>query len=832
MIKISNLNKYYNKGKKNEIHVLKNITYEFPSTGLVTFLGESGSGKTTLLNLLGGLLYSDETIYYDNVIFNSKNINELDKYRNKNIGFIFQNYLLLNNETVYDNLRLALEVCDIFDKEEQEKRIVETLKALKIYRYRKKIAGKLSGGEQQRVSIARAIVKGAKVLLCDEPTGNLDKKNSIKVMDILKSISKNALVILVTHNKDLARFYSDRIINMRDGEIISENSRENYTLDTTYTDTIYLGDLKEKRIDNDKIKINYYTDNSADINLRVILQNGRLFIQSNVETNIFDNENLDVREGTKKDLSNENLDYNFDFSDFNDKYDKDYSFLNLFFKSFKKSKNKIKEKIFKSISYVLGLILALFSLLGIASIYSTQEDAFYDEGYYILNTDEHALTNDINYFVNQGFIDNVVTRNSEIITFDIDGFDDKRYSLPEYFGLARYSNEELLVGLKPDHNGIVLGEKIAYMISKEYDITYEEIVGENICYRDKKLKINGITKNNCLIYFSKDIINKINKSKIYNLIDVNDKSKFEVVEENSSIPLNNSVFVEKSSNYKIGYNISNNLIVRGYIKEIPELDDVIVTNQNNFQYFNKLNKYAYYDDSINICEGRNIEKYNEIIIPKGYGSIGDVFNSNEVVGIYDNDINETNCAIIGSDFIVDQYLGGKMSLFYTAQFKIKNMDSLKSYIENSQFNDFSLSTSKDYVNRIRFTENELGFIIVFVTTLIATLIYIYFMKRSEIIVDHYNITVLRSMGATKKYIYKRYLASNIAESLKTITFGLLSGFLIYYVIVQKMNNVLLELINILVLTLLVVFSYFLITLLPLHGILKKEPAYLTAKYDI
>ncbi len=97
MIKISNLNKYYNKGKKNEIHVLKNITYEFPSTGLVTFLGESGSGKTTLLNLLGGLLYSDETIYYDNVIFNSKNINELDKYRNKNIGFIFQNYLLLNN---------------------------------------------------------------------------------------------------------------------------------------------------------------------------------------------------------------------------------------------------------------------------------------------------------------------------------------------------------------------------------------------------------------------------------------------------------------------------------------------------------------------------------------------------------------------------------------------------------------------------------------------------------------------------------------------------------------------------------------------------------------
>lgn len=88
------------------------------------------------------------------------------------------------------------------------------------------------------------------------------------------------------------------------------------------------------------------------------------------------------------------------------------------------------------------------------------------------------------------------------------------------------------------------------------------------------------------------------------------------------------------------------------------------------------------------------------------------------------------------------------------------------------------------------------------------------------------------MGATKKYIYKRYLASNIAESLKTITFGLLSGFLIYYVIVQKMNNVLLELINILVLTLLVVFSYFLITLLPLHGILKKEPAYLTAKYDI
>ena len=230
MIKITNLNKYYNKGKSNEIHVINNTTLELPEKGFVAFLGKSGSGKTTLVNVIGGLDRYKGKIEYDNEELSNYPMKKFDKFRAEKIGYVFQNYNLLKNVTVYENLRLALEFINIVDKDEVNERIKYCLSAVGMYKYRHRLAGALSGGQQQRVSIARALVKNAKIIIADEPTGNLDTENSIEVMNILRSISNQILVLLVTHDEQFASFYSDRIIRIKDG-VVENDTNNSYGSD-------------------------------------------------------------------------------------------------------------------------------------------------------------------------------------------------------------------------------------------------------------------------------------------------------------------------------------------------------------------------------------------------------------------------------------------------------------------------------------------------------------------------------------------------------------------------------------------------------------------------
>ena len=212
MIELKHINKTYDK----KVSVLNDINLTLPDVGLISIVGESGSGKTTLLHILGGLDKYDGEVFYNGVKYNS---HQLDIYRQDGIGIIFQNYLLFENLTVYDNLAICLKIIGITDKEEVDKRITYVLNQVGMFKMRKKLAKNLSGGQQQRISIARALIKETKVLLADEPTGNLDRKNTIEIMNILKKISKTTLVVLVTHNKEMANLYSDSIVGIVDGKI-------------------------------------------------------------------------------------------------------------------------------------------------------------------------------------------------------------------------------------------------------------------------------------------------------------------------------------------------------------------------------------------------------------------------------------------------------------------------------------------------------------------------------------------------------------------------------------------------------------------------------------
>ena len=221
MIELKNINKIY-KGSKYSVQALKDINVKFDNVGLVSIVGTSGCGKTTLLNLIGGLDSDYQgDIIFDNINVKQYNSKKLDTYRSEKIGFVFQEYNLINTIDVYSNIEIALSMTKI-NKFEKKKRILDISKRLGIEDLLKKSPLELSGGQKQRVAIARALIKKPQVILADEPTGALDSKTSKEIMEILKDISKECLIIMVTHNEKLANEYSNRIINMLDGYIIGD----------------------------------------------------------------------------------------------------------------------------------------------------------------------------------------------------------------------------------------------------------------------------------------------------------------------------------------------------------------------------------------------------------------------------------------------------------------------------------------------------------------------------------------------------------------------------------------------------------------------------------
>lgn len=292
MIKITNLNKYFYRKKYNEIHVINDTTLEFPQTGLVTLLGESGSGKTTLLNVLGGLDgFDNGEIEIDGNIIKKYSAKKIDKIRNEKIGYIFQNYLLLKQKTVYENLELVLNMYSL-DSKKIDERITYVLNAVGMLKYKKKRVSELSGGQQQRIAIARALIKSPSLILADEPTGNLDEKNTIEIMNILKKISKTTLVILVSHEKRVAYSYSDIIIELKDGKVTGTKALDNKNgYEFEDDQNIYLKELNYENIENDNVKISYYTSSKDKINLNIVYKNNKVYIESNQPVIVLDNSN-------------------------------------------------------------------------------------------------------------------------------------------------------------------------------------------------------------------------------------------------------------------------------------------------------------------------------------------------------------------------------------------------------------------------------------------------------------------------------------------------------------------------------------------------------------
>lgn len=224
MLKLINIKKDYVTKGVPTVHALKGLTVNFRRNEFVAILGPSGCGKTTLLNIIGGLdRYSEGDLIIEGKSTKSYNDRDWDTYRNHSVGFIFQSYNLISHQTILKNVELALTISGV-KKAERRQRALEALKTVGLEGMEKKKPNQLSGGQMQRVAIARSLVNNPEILLADEPTGALDSETSIQIMDLLKEVAKDRLVIMVTHNPDLAYKYANRIIKMSDGLLTDDSN--------------------------------------------------------------------------------------------------------------------------------------------------------------------------------------------------------------------------------------------------------------------------------------------------------------------------------------------------------------------------------------------------------------------------------------------------------------------------------------------------------------------------------------------------------------------------------------------------------------------------------
>ena len=269
MLRLENITKEYITGD-SKVEALKGITLEFRKSEFVSILGQSGCGKTTLLNIIGGL----DRYTTGDLIINGKSTKEFkdrdwDSYRNHSVGFVFQTYNLIPHQTILSNVELALTLSGV-SKTERRKKAIKALEEVGLKDHINKKPNQLSGGQMQRVAIARALVNDPEIILADEPTGALDTQTSVQVMEILKKISKDRLIIMVTHNPDLAEKYSSRIIKILDGKITDDSNPYNKEEEE-----------KEDRTSkaNSKVSMSFFTALSLSLN-NLITKKGRTLLTS------------------------------------------------------------------------------------------------------------------------------------------------------------------------------------------------------------------------------------------------------------------------------------------------------------------------------------------------------------------------------------------------------------------------------------------------------------------------------------------------------------------------------------------------------------------------
>lgn len=308
MIRLEHITKVFHKNKRNQCIVANDISLTFEPTGLVVVLGASGSGKTTLLNIISGMDKFDKgRLIFDDVVFDSYNQRKWDTIRKHKIGYVHQNYHLLKELSVYKNIEPILRMQGITDPGMIKERIIRLLSTVGLSQYSDRLVKQLSGGQQQRIAFARALANNPMVILADEPTGNLDSKNTIELMNVIKEIAKTRLVIMVTHEQQLCDYFADRILEIENGTIVKDYHNDMVTSLAYHQEHILqLREFQKTSLENSEIHLNRYTKpgSSEPLELELFERNQTLYwkfrSQSILRTKyIGDDSEIIVQDGTE-----------------------------------------------------------------------------------------------------------------------------------------------------------------------------------------------------------------------------------------------------------------------------------------------------------------------------------------------------------------------------------------------------------------------------------------------------------------------------------------------------------------------------------------------------
>ncbi len=823
MIRLENVNKYFNRLKKNEIHVINNTSLEIAGPGLVAILGPSGCGKTTLLNAIGGLdNVSTGKIFVNNRRLTGRTVWAKDKIRNLNIGYIFQNYNLVDNMSVFDNVALVLKMQGVKDKEEIKDKVHYALEMVGMYRYRNRYADMLSGGERQRVGIARAIVKNPAIVIADEPTGNLDSRNTLEVMNIIKTISKTKLVLMVTHEEKLANFYASRIIRLRDGSVVSDEINTNESnLDYRIDDKIYLGDVQNhQEVSIYGSKINIYQEDEQIADMDIVIKNGNVYVRvkdENLRTEIVDeHSSVEFVDDKYREISKDDYkESGYDMAKLEArKPPRNASIINLWSMITKGFSQVANYPIMKKIllfGFFISAMFIMYSISNTAAVLNTPDERFVDTNHHYLIVKNKGMSSD-----QYSKLESIAAENKGYV---IPG--KSKITLPviykNYLQTGVNMGEKISVSMT-DINAI----KSKDLIAGKMPEASNEVVVDKLAF--KKLFEEGGYATQAGLFKGEDFVGMT-----FNLDEYVNLKITGIVDKSSP-----SMYVDLGQTDNILFALKNST-GKTDMENAPgtQSEDTVITKE--------LADNAA-PDSLMLKSGRWPESDYEVVISydkrfdHGIGTlVTPKINQQKlkVVGYYTDEYNR-GLAIVTPGTLKMQVRNDETgAALYLPRLSDKAavMDQLRS--EGFESFDAYKNAKDKYTDDMRKTMKTvliMGFVI-----LAISLIEIYLMMRASFLSRIKEVGVFRAIGVKKTDIYKMFLGEVIAIT----TIAGIPGFVLMGYIVYKLSQIntfqYTFLMNPTVAIIAIAIIYaanILFGLLPVILVLFKTPAAILARTDV
>ena len=816
MIQIEKVNKYFNKGKANEIHVINNTTMTLPDKGIVCFLGPSGCGKTTLLNAIGGLDKVDSgTIRIDGRRITRFSSSRIDSIRNARIGYIFQNFNLLDDRTVFENVAIALRMIGIRDRTTVTARVRYCLEKVGIDQYRNKLAGSLSGGQRQRVAIARAIVKNPGIIIADEPTGNLDSNNTLEIMNIIKTISKDRLVILVTHERNIAEFYSDHVAEMKDGKIIKAYSNDSSRyLDYQLENKIYLKDMAvHKGFTQDDVKVNVYSDEERQADIKVVIRGNNLYINTGGMLNVVDEtSNIEMVDEHYTAMDERYFEENdFDYtaclpSKYKVRYRSVYRLTNMIssgwktVKSFKRSRKVL----------MLGFVFAaMFAFMAVSNVM----------GLIDIKPVDYRTTNGSYITVsNPEKSEKMLDAAAELdgVAFVMPGDTLKSITLPmDDYLQTSYAQEELTVSLV--HDSV---------------LTEEELVA------------GSLPENKHEVVIDKSVIDRFLRNGSGNYVGIDTPEEF--LGRRLSVPNlddyrisgiadteSPSLFVDESQVMYILTNANDVEDEFSYINENEGEEDAIKSG--------RVRDLDLTENKVTITKGREPEEAGETIANEVHEEeyeLGRTINASAagrkltVVGFYASDAVDDDTYYVNADTIKEDYIYRQKNFSVFANDLSAAEMALDNEGMSSKVNDST--DRKAYINSRK--DQLTSSIAVAVIIILISLIEMFLMLRSSFLSRIREVGTLRAIGLKKKDIYRMFTGEILVITVITAVPGIA---IMYFILTQlvKVTYFVEGLYMVTPVAAAVTFGVILLFnliagLIPVFATLRKTPAQILARTDI